>query len=337
MKTRSLFFRHDDALFPTTLALLYILSTYFFGFGSMLSESIWLNFVGVVLLAHSMVIAAYLIHEAAHLSVFKSKKHNKWFAEFLLWITGNSYSDFDDIQRKHQRHHTDRADIVSFDFRPILEKHPIVLKTINLFEWFYIPALEVLMHLLVMVLPFIKADRKLRRKRVLIVLALRVAMFIWLASISIHILWLYPLAYFLFMTVMRFMDVHQHTYEVYETLDKPRGEEARLRDREFEEHNTYSNLLSVKHPWVNLLVLNFSYHNVHHDQQMQPWYRLPKIHQKKYGDEYEQILTFRHLIKSFHKYRVPRVVNGDPINLPVKKDEGETFVGVDGVSFLTAH
>ena len=337
MKTRSLFFRHDDALFPTTLALLYVLSTYFFGFGFMLSESIWLNLVGVVLLAHSMVIAAYLIHEAAHLSVFKSKKHNKWFAEFLLWITGNSYSDFDDIQRKHQRHHTDRADIVSFDFRPILEKHPIVLKIINLFEWLHIPALEVLMHLLVMVLPFIKADRKPRRKRVLTVLALRVVMFTWLASISIHILWLYPLAYFLFMTVMRFMDVHQHTYEVYETLDKPRGPEARLRDRKFEEHNTYSNLLSVKYPWVNLLVLNFSYHNVHHDQQMQPWYRLPKIHQKKYGDEYEQILTFRHLIKSFHKYRVPRVVNGDPINLPVKKDEGETFIGVDGVSFLTAH
>ena len=337
MKTSSLFFRHDDALFPTILALLYVLSTYFFGFGFMLSESIWLNLIGVVLLAHSMVIAAYLIHETAHLSVFRSKKHNRWFAEFLLWITGNSYSAFDDIQRKHQRHHTDRADIVSFDFRLILEKHPIVLKTINLFEWFYIPALEVLMHLLVMVLPFIKADRKARRSRVLIVLALRVVMFTWLSSISIHILWLYPLAYLLFMTVMRFMDVHQHTYEVYETLDKPRGEEARLRSREFEEHNTYSNLLSVKYPWVNLLVLNFSYHNVHHDQQMQPWYRLPKIHQEKYGDEYQQILTFRHLIKSFHKYRVPRVVNGDPIGLPVKKDEGETFIGVDGVSFLTAH
>lgn len=141
----------------------------------------------------------------------------------------------------------------------------------------------------------------------------------------------------LFLTVMRFMDVHQHTYEVYETLDLPRGVEAKLRDREFEEHNTYSNLLSEKYPWVNLLVLNFSYHNVHHEQQLQPWYRLPALHQKMFSDDYQQILTFKHLIKSFHKYRVPRILNGDPINLPVKKDEGETFIGVDGVSFLTAH
>ena len=337
MKTSLRFFRHDDALFPTLFALLYVVSTYFMGFGLMLSESLWFSLVGIILLAHAMVIAAYLIHEAAHFSIFKNKKHNRWFAEFLLWITGNSYSNFEDIQRKHNRHHSDRADIVSFDFRPILEKHPIVLKAIKTLEWFYIPALEVLMHLLVLMLPFVKENRKHNRLRILIVLALRVALFTWLASISIHILWLYPLAYMLFLTVMRFMDVHQHTYEVFETLDSPRGAEAKLRDRVFEEHNTYSNLLSVKYPWVNLLVLNFSYHNVHHDQQLQPWYRLPKLHKQKYGDDYQQILTFKHLIKSFHKYRVPRILNGDPINLPVKKEEGETFIGVDGVSFLTAH
>lgn len=335
MQKNSLLFRHDDALFPTTLALIYVLSTYFFGFGFILSESLWLNLLGILLLAHSMVIAAYLIHEAAHLSVFKSKNMNLWFAEILLWITGNSYSHFADIQRKHLRHHTDRADIVSFDFRPILEKQPRVLKIIQLCEWFYIPALEVMMHLLVIVLPFIKADRRPRRVRVLTVLLFRVALFIWLSSISLHVLWLYPLAYLLFLTVMRFMDVHQHTYEVYETLDQPRGAEARLRDRVFEMHNTYSNLLSVRYPWINLLVLNFCYHNVHHDQQLQPWYRLPTIHQETYADDDQQILTFRHLLKSFHKYRVPRVLNGDPINLPVKKEEGETFIGVDGVSFLT--
>ncbi len=336
MQRNSQLFRHDDALLPTIFALVYVLSTYFFGFGFILSESLWLNFLGILLLAHSMVIAAYLIHEAAHLSVFKSKKINRWFAELLLWITGSSYSHFDDIQRKHRRHHTDRADIISFDFRPLLEKHPRVLKTIQTFEWFYVPAVEVMMHLLVIILPFVKADRKQRRVRVLTVLLFRLALFIWLASISLHVLWLYPLAYLLFLTVMRFMDVHQHTYEVYETLDQPRGVEARLRDRVFETHNTYSNLLSVRYPWVNLLVLNFSYHNVHHDQQLQPWYRLPALHQDKYGNYDQQILTFRHLFKSFHKYRVPRVLNGDPIDLPVKKDEGETFIGVDGVSFLTA-
>lgn len=337
MKTNTSLFRHDDAFLPTFIALMYVITTYILGFGLLLAEPFYANLLGIPLLAHSMVIAAYLIHEAAHFSVFKDKKHNRWFAEFLLWITGNSYSDFEDIQRKHNRHHSDRADIVSFDFRPILENYPRLLRVIKVLEWFYVPALEVLMHALVLVLPFVKQNRKQRRLRVLLVLSLRIVLFVWLASISIHILWLYPLAYMLFLTVMRFMDVHQHTYEVYETLDSARGAEAKLRDRVFEEHNTYSNLLSVKYPWINLLVLNFSYHNVHHHQQLQPWYRLPKLHKEMFGDDYQQILTFKHLIKSFHKYRVPRILNGDPINLPVKKDEGETFIGVDGVSFLTAH
>ncbi|MBO1923754.1 fatty acid desaturase [Thiomicrorhabdus sp. 6S3-12] len=330
-------FRHDDALLPTLLATGYALSGYLVGGYWMLIDGWYFNLPGVLWFAHSMVIAAYLIHEAAHQSVFRKKQANRWYGELLLWITGSSYSDFNDIVHKHNRHHSDRADIVSFDFRPILEKHPFFLKTLQILEWAYIPALEILMHTLVIILPFVKTNRRQRRLRVLSVLFVRLALFAWLASISIHFLWLYALAYLLFLTVMRFMDVHQHTYEVYETLDSPRGPEARLRDRDFEEHNTYSNLLSVKYPWINLLVLNFCYHNVHHHQQLQPWYRLPKLHQQMYGDDDQQVLTFRHLIKSFHKYRIPRILNGDPIDLPVKHDEGESFIGVDGVSFLTAH
>lgn len=336
MKNKS-FFRHDDALLPNLLAFGYITVAYIAGFSLILNESLIANLLGVFILAHSMVIAAYLIHETAHMSLFREKKHNQWYAELLLWITGSSYSHFEDIRNKHNRHHIDRADVVSFDFRPILAQHPKFLKLIKTLEWAYIPALEILMHVLVIILPFVKENRKARRPRVLRALILRIAFFAWLASISIQVLWLYPVAYLGFLTVMRFMDIHQHTYEVFETLDQPRGPEARLRDREFEHKNTYSNLLSEKYPWVNLLVLNFCYHNVHHDQQLQPWYRLPKLHQEIYGSDKQQVLTLRHLIKSFHRYRVPRILNGDPIYLDVKTDEGETFIGVDGVSFLTAH
>ena len=330
-------FRYDDALWPNSLAFLYVLTSYVMGFVLILSESIWLNLLGVIWLGHAMVIAAYLIHEAAHQSLFRDKKHNRWLGEILLWITGSSYSNFDDVSNKHNRHHSDRADIVSFDFRPHLEKHPLFLKLLKILEWVYIPALEILMHTLVIVLPFVKSSRKKRRPRILLVLILRVAFFWVLASISVDVLWLYPLAYLLFLTVMRFMDVHQHTYDVFETLDQKRGPEARLRGAEFEARNTYSNLLSVQYPWLNLLVLNFCYHNIHHSRQLQPWYRLPKLHAKEYGADDQQVLTFKHLIKSFHRYRVPRILNGDPVNLPVKGNEGEAFIGVDGVSFLTAH
>jgi len=302
----------------------------------MLADSLPQNILGTLFFAHAMVIAAYLIHECAHNSLFRKNRYHPWFGEILLWICGASYSQYEDVRHKHVRHHTDRADIVSFDYREKILAYPRLLKFIYILEWLYIPAMEVVMHLLVIILPFVKDNRKHRRKRIVTVLILRSVFFIYLSSISLKILLLYPLAYLMFLSVMRFMDVHQHTYELFETLDRPRGAEAKLHDREFEHANTYSNLLSIKHPWVNLLVLNFPYHNAHHLQPGKPWYQLPRLHKQLYGDDQQQVLCFTDLIKSYHRYRLQRVLNADAINAPVKK-MGETFVGVDGVSFLTTH
>lgn len=314
-----------------------MLGAYVVGFTAMTSESLWLNAAGVLLLAHSMVIAAYFIHECAHDSLFKMSRHNRLFGEFLLWIAGASYSDYEAIKHKHVRHHVDRADIVSFDFRERLPEYPKTLKLIKALEWFYIPAVEIMMHALIIILPFVKENRRQQRSRVITALVLRVAFFVWLATFSWKILLLYPVAYMLFMTIMRFMDVNQHTYDLHETLDRKRGKEVEGYDRAFESRNTFSNLISVRYPWLNLLVLNFSYHNVHHDQQIQPWYRLPKLHAKLHGSYRTQLLPFVNLLKSYHDNRVVRILNGDPTDLDVKHDEGRTFIGVDGVSFLTAH
>lgn len=191
------------------------------------------------------------------------------------------------------------------------------------------------MHALVIILPFVKESRKHLRSRIMVVLVLRLAFFAALASISLKVLLLYPIAYMIFLTVMRFMDVHQHTYDLYETLDQERGDEVKQYDRAFETRNTFSNVISLKYPWLNLLVLNFSYHNVHHDQQIQPWYRLPALHEKLYGKDETQVLLFSNLLKSYHKYRMQRVINSDAADSDVHK--GKDFIGVDGVSFLTAH
>ena len=335
MKKISSLFRFDDALVPNMLAWTYILGAYILGFSALLADSILYNILGIVFLAHSMVIAAYFIHECAHDSLFKKSQHNRIFGEILLWITGTSYSDYEAIKHKHIRHHMDRADIVSFDFRERLLKYPKILKIIQVLEYFYIPALEIMMHALVIILPFVKESRKHLRSRIMVVLVLRLAFFAALASISLKVLLLYPLAYMIFLTVMRFMDVHQHTYDLYETLDQERGDEVKQYDRAFETRNTFSNVISLKYPWLNLLVLNFSYHNVHHDQQMQPWYRLPALHEKLYGKDETQVLLFSNLLKSYHKYRMQRVINSDAADSDVHK--GKDFIGVDGVSFLTAH
>ncbi|MDH5425213.1 MAG: fatty acid desaturase [Gammaproteobacteria bacterium] len=329
-------FRYNDALWPNLLAISYVLASYVAGLALMLSAVFTLNIIGVIVFAHGMIIAAYLIHECAHNSLFRKNSYHRWLAELLLWICGASYSHYDDVRHKHVRHHTDKADVVSFDFRLRFKNYPKTLKVIQALEWCYIPAMELLMHALVIVLPFIKDNRKHLRSRIVMVVFLRGLFFAYLASISLPVLFYYSLSYLLFLTVMRFMDAHQHTYELYETLDQKRGDEAKKYDRDFEQKNTYSNLLSVKQPWINLLVLNFSYHNAHHQQPGRPWYQLPALHNELYASDDRQVLSFKALIKSYHRFRVQRITNEDAINLPVKKMQ-EQFIGVDGVSFLTAH
>lgn len=335
MKTAVRLFRYEDALLPNALAWTYMFSAYFLGFAAILANALWINALGVLFLAHAMVIAAYFTHECAHDSLFKKNRHNQMFGELLLWMTGASYSEYKAVRHKHVRHHMDRADIVSFDFRTRLQAYPKVLKIIEILEWFYIPALEIMMHALVIVLPFIKTNRKHLRSRIIIVLILRFAFFASLAAISLKVLIFYPVAYMIFLTVMRFMDAHQHTYDLHETLDQKRGEEVKKYDNAFEKRNTYSNILSLKYPWLNLLVLNFSFHNVHHDQQMQPWYRLPKLHTKLYGKDETQVLSFLDLLRSYHRYRVARIINSDAVDTDVHK--GRDFIGVAGVSLLTTH
>jgi len=299
--------------------------------------SLWLNSVGVLLLAHAMVIAAYLVHECAHNTIMKKNTHNARLGRFLNWLTGACYGDYEDIRHKHFRHHVDRADVVAFDYRQRLAQHPLLTKLVQIAEWLYIPAVEILMHLLVIILPFVMQSRHHRRRRVLLVLAIRLGLFCLLCWYAPRVLILYPLAYFLFLTVMRFMDVHQHTYEIFETLEHKRGDEAKRFDREYEHSNTFSNLFSTRYPWLNLLTLNFGYHNAHHLKPNAPWYRLPALHQALYCKDDQQVLPIANLLLAYHRYRVPRILNADIGDVGQEEKRGLNFVGVDGVSFLTAH
>ncbi len=331
--------KYADGLWPNTLVLLYIVLAYSGGFYLIARDHLLLNSAGVLLLAHSMVIAAYLVHECAHNTIFKNAKDNARLGATLNWFTGACYGAYEDIRDKHFRHHMDRADVVAFDYRPRLTQHPLLIKLLQGLEWCYIPAIEIMMHLLVLLVPFVLPSRRARRARVLIVLVVRGTLFVvllwWLPQIVIF----YPLAYLLFLTVLRFMDTHQHTYEIFETLEQPRGEEITQFDRAFEQRNTFSNLLSTKHPWLNLLVLNFGYHNAHHLKPIAPWYRLPELHRQSFGEDSTQVLPVAHLLRAYHRYRVPRMLNADASDSAraVTENYGANFIGVDGVSFLTAH
>lgn len=329
-------FRYPDGFWPNLLALSYSLVGYTVSLVLMSSPQLVLNISGVLLCAHSMVIAAYLIHECAHNSIFRKNRYHRWLAELLLWICGAGYACYEDIRHKHVRHHTDKADVVSFDYRESIKHYPKLLKAIQILEWFYIPAMEIIMHAWVILLPFYKPEKRHRRARVMLMLALRAIYFVILASFSVTILLFYFLSYLVFLQIMRYMDTHQHTYEIFQTLDQPRGNKTKKFDRKFEHDNTYSNFISLKYPWLNLLVLNFGFHNAHHKQPGRPWHHLPSLHKQLFGDNQNQVLSFKSLITSFHRYRVGRVLNADAINMPVKTYE-QDFIGVDGVSFLTTH
>jgi fatty acid desaturase len=329
--------RYADSLWPNLGALSYVAITYVVGLILISNEPIWGNLIGTLLLAHSLVIAAYLVHECAHNTIFKNRQYNTKLGAALNWLTGACYERFEDIRHKHNRHHTDRADVVAFDYRPRLKRHPIILKLIQALEWAYIPAVELMMHLLSIALPFIQPQRNHKRLRVIVILLVRSGIFYALYLISpLALLW-YAFAYMLFLTVIHFMDVHQHSYEIIETLDKPRGTETRLHDRDYEQLHTYSNLISSHYSWLNLFTLNFGYHNAHHERPTIPWYQLPRMHKELFNNDDSQMLPIVNLLKSYHRYRVKRVLGEDEGYVGNNDEKGLNLVGADGVSFLTPH
>ncbi len=329
-------FRYSDGVWQNLCVIGYAILGYAAGFALLLSQGFTWNLLGTLLLGHSMIIAAYLIHECAHNTLFSTPRHNERLGRLLNWITGACYGDYAALQHKHFRHHVDKADVVAFDYRPILKRHPVLLWLMQQLEWCYIPALDIMMHTLQLVLPFVRPAYAHNRRRVIVVALLRGTLFMLLAWASPKAAVLYLVAYCLMMHVLRFMDAFQHTYEIFETLEQERGEEARRFDREYEHANTYSNLISRSYPWLNLLVLNFCYHNAHHFKQAVPWHRLPALHAQLYGDDESQLIPLRNQMWSYHHHRVARIDNDADERPTAGEEKGRAFVGVDGVNFLTA-
>jgi fatty acid desaturase len=102
-----------------------------------------------VLLAHGMVIAAYMIHECGHNTVFRANDHNARLGRFLNWITGSCYGTFEDIRYKHFRHHMDNDDAVWWEYGPFFERNPMVYRATKFLEWLYVPAHELIMTMMI--------------------------------------------------------------------------------------------------------------------------------------------------------------------------------------------
>jgi fatty acid desaturase len=332
-------FRYADGRLPNTLAIGYTLFGYVGGIALLFAGSAWLNALGTLLLAHAMIIAAYLIHEFAHGSIFSVPRHNVWAGNLCSWMAGSCYAEFQDLRKKHMRHHVDRADVITFDSKAFLLACPgWVRRLVLALEWAYIPAVELIMHGYVIVLPFITGNDKhrARRRQVALTLAVRGLLFTVMGLVSLKALALYLLAWLIMLSVLRFADAYQHTYDAFAVLEEGAVPDDKPRDRRYEQQNTFSNVVSLRWPALNLLLLNFSYHNAHHEKPVAPWYRLPRLHEELYGSAYAQVIPMRQLLGPFHRHRLKRVLSDDYGVVGEGPGKAEGFYGAVGVSFLTA-
>jgi len=327
-------FREKDGVLPNTLVLLGVSGAWLISFALMGAASAVVNGAGVLLCLQAMVLAAYLVHEAAHYTIFTSAAGNRCIGETMSFIAGSSYASFDRIRHMHIRHHRDRADLVCFDFKGLMERRPALRRALEALEWAYFPATELLMHLQVVWRPLRLPSQRRHRKRVLSMLAIRGLLLAALAAWSPKALLLYALAYLLLLHVLNFFDAFHHTFEQFVVAaDEPVAPGGR--DRQYEHDNTYSNLVSQRWPWLNLLTLNFGYHNAHHERAAAPWYRLPAAHRELYGAAIPAVMPLAALLATWHRNRVRRVHAVD-YGVPVAgRLCAAAFVGTHGVSFLT--
>lgn len=328
--------RRSIRQWPTMLATGYTLAGWMTGIWMLAQPRAAVNALGVLLIAHTLTFSAYLLHDCAHNAIFASRAANDRLGVLMSWINGACLADYSRLRRKHLRHHSDRLDVLTFDHRSVLERSPAWVRTgVLVLEWGYVPAVELLLRCMVVAAPFSCGTRR-DRIRVVCLAAARLAGFAALALVAPKAVLLYALAYVLFLTVLRFMDAFQHTYDVLISRSLDAAAADPRRDLRYEYENTYSNLLTERWGWLNVLVLNFPYHNAHHVRPGVPWHRLPALHRALYGARDPQVITCRALLAAYHRHRVARILAADYGSVAPAGDRVAGFLGAVGVSFLTA-
>jgi fatty acid desaturase len=309
-------FREPKGVLMNGGALLYAISAYIAGFAGLFAESRGVNAAATLLLAHAMIIAAYLIHECGHNLVFRRSRHNAALGRAMSWLCGAAYGTYEDMRYKHFRHHVDNDDVVWFDYEEFFDRHPLILRVVRGLEWLYIPAHDLVMHFVMIFTSFIIPQRRDQRRRNVAVILVRGGIF-------------------------RFMDMLQHDYPSNPTLFEY-GKPLHRGDGEWEQEHTFSNPLSLRFPKLNWLTLNFGYHNAHHADMNVPWYRLPELHRELTGNDPARVIPFRSQLKLYHRNRVLRVCNPQPADYPKGRDylrlarAGEGPIGGNAASFLTS-
>ena len=265
----------------------------------------------------------------------------------MLWVSGCPYCDFQHVKRLHVAHHIDRADTTSFHYKAELRALPRAIKgTVLAMEYCLVPIIEMLMHVRVALRPLVALhDPKVtaRHRATAAVGSVAVAT-IWLGLFAcggMYALAQYAAAAILMLHVLSAHDAFQHTYIVL-TDDDTYVPGPGDRTAQYEDSNTYSNLISVNYPLLNLLSLNFGYHNAHHVKPTAPWFDLPTLHRERFGENPDTVIRLWPQLVMYHRYRRYRIFHDAP---GLKDVSGKDFLraaqsaqltGGNAASFLTS-
>ena len=77
-----------EGVMPDSLAPVYAVTAQITGIFLITPEQVAAAPVGILLTAHSMIIAAYLFHERAHVPLFRARVLRRWVGEPMAWIAG---------------------------------------------------------------------------------------------------------------------------------------------------------------------------------------------------------------------------------------------------------
>lgn len=323
------------------VAITYAVAGYLIGFAGLFYPAWWSELAGTLLLAHAMVVAAYLIHECCHNLVFRRSRHNAWLGRSMSWLCGAAYGTYEDMRYKHFRHHVDNDDVVWFEYDEWFRRHPLALRVTRVLEWLYIPAHDLIMHFIMAFTSFVIPQRRSQRMRNTIVILVRGGLFAGLLILFPKVAVLYAVAYMLMMHGLRFMDALQHDYPYSPTLFR-HAQPPHKGDSAWEQEHTFSNPLSLRFERLNWLTLNFGFHNAHHADMNVPWYRLPALHRELTGGDPAAVIPLSSQLRLYHRNRVRRVCNPQPADYPKGPDylaaarQGVGPIGGNAASFLTS-
>ncbi|MFC5475325.1 fatty acid desaturase family protein [Paraherbaspirillum soli] len=286
--------------------LLFLAGVWDLAAGSLLQSAI-----AVPLLSVAMILAWYLGHDCAHSIVFENRKWNYRLGSYLAWINGFAYFRFRDYSHDHIRHHAQKVDLLGTDVNQLLASFPGWIRRLVLrLEHSYFPVL----HYLIKIdgaIAILRADDKWYRMRVLAMAALSAG---FLALITLKHWFALPL-YFAAQGIRihctRFVDAFQHSY-----IEADPADHTAPGDKLYEHKNTFSFPVAYRHRWLNLLILNFGFHNAHHSMPSCPWYHLPRLdtlltsHDCGAPQDLANV-TMRNLLAAYHRHRKVRVTASD--------------------------